>query len=618
MKNQELIEGLNQAQKALWDKRQDPDHWEGCLSSSALSTATAICALALFLKTRSHPESERIKHLILRGRDWLTAHANEDGGWGDTILSLSNISTTTLVWASYNGITQPTSSDLAAMAKAENWLVKKAGAFTIENPQHLTQAIILRYGKDRTFSVPILTMCALSGRFGEGQQAWKQVIQLPFELAALPMRFFAFLQLPVVSYALPALIAIGLVRHKSCPTKNPILRWLRHVVEPRILKILDTIQPVNGGFLEATPLTSFVLMSLCGAGHSAHPVADRAVEFLIASADKDGSWPIDTHLATWTTTLSINALGTEFLEKMSDSTRKDFSNWILAQQYQDRHPYTNAAPGGWAWTPLPGGVPDADDTPGALLALYALDKDSNRHLNSAIKGIEWLLGLQNNDGGIPTFCKGWGALPFDQSSPDLTAHTLRAWSTWMDRMPGHLQTRILRAQRKALRFLLKNQSTEGFWIPLWFGNQHVENDLNPVYGTTRVMLALVHEKDPEFQHVLVKALTWLLHAQNSDGGWGGSSGVKSSTEETAMAVETLSLYVSAPGFRTMQKDLETAWSRGYKWLLEAIRSGMWTAPSPIGFYFARLWYYEELYPMIFTVAALEKASTALKKLQDEE
>ena len=38
-----------------------------------------------------------------------------------------------------------------------------------------------------------------------------------------------------------------------------------------------------------------------------------------------------------------------------------------------RHPYTGAAPGGWAWTDLPGGVPDADDTPGALLALVALE-----------------------------------------------------------------------------------------------------------------------------------------------------------------------------------------------------------------------------------------------------
>ena len=41
------------------------------------------------------------------------------------------------------------------------------------------------------------------------------------------------------------------------------------------------------------------------------------------------------------------------------------------------HPYTNADPGGWAWTNLPGGVPDADDTPGAILALLQLRPDDS-------------------------------------------------------------------------------------------------------------------------------------------------------------------------------------------------------------------------------------------------
>ncbi len=43
----------------------------------------------------------------------------------------------------------------------------------------------------------------------------------------------------------------------------------------------------------------------------------------------------------------------------------------------------------------------------------------------------WLLDLQNRDGGWPTFCRGWGTLPFDRSSCDLTAHALRALSKWL-------------------------------------------------------------------------------------------------------------------------------------------------------------------------------------------
>jgi squalene-hopene/tetraprenyl-beta-curcumene cyclase len=41
--------------------------------------------------------------------------------------------------------------------------------------------------------------------------------------------------------------------------------------------------------------------------------------------------------------------------------------------------------------------------------------------------------------------------------------------------------------------------------------------------------------------------------------------------------------------------------------VEAVESGRFREPSPIGFYFAKLWYFEKLYPLIFTVAALGRA-----------
>src|SRR5439155_23987313 len=52
--------------------------------------------------------------------------------------------------------------------------------------------------------------------------------------------------------------------------------------------------------------------------------------------------------------------------------RSGLRSWLQRQQFTQRHPYTGAAPGGWGWTDLPGSVPDADDTSGALLALSHL------------------------------------------------------------------------------------------------------------------------------------------------------------------------------------------------------------------------------------------------------
>src|SRR5206468_4913640 len=130
------------------------------------------------------------------------------------------------------------------------------------------------------------------------------------------------------------------------------------------------------GFLEATPLTSFVVMSLAGSGQANHPVTLRGLQFLQSSQRANGSWPIDTNLATWLTTSAVNALlkpGTRSAGRaLRASEIETIRSWLLAQQHRQEHPYTHAAPGGWAWTDLPGGVPDADDTAGALLALRAL------------------------------------------------------------------------------------------------------------------------------------------------------------------------------------------------------------------------------------------------------
>ena len=71
------------------------------------------------------------------------------------------------------------------------------------------------------------------------------------------------------------------------------------------------MQPSSGGYLEAIPLTSFVLMSSHRgrAGGATTPLCVNGVQFLGRYGKRDdGSWPIDTNLATWNTTLAINAL----------------------------------------------------------------------------------------------------------------------------------------------------------------------------------------------------------------------------------------------------------------------------------------------------------------------
>jgi len=149
--------------------------------------------------------------------------------------------------------------------------------------------------------------------------------------------------------------------------------------------------------------------------------------------------------------------------------------------------------------------------------------------------------------------------------------------------------------------LAREQRPNGSWLPLWFGNQHAPGDTNPTYGTARV-LAAYRDLDLENLEPAHSGTRFLLGIQNADGGWGGAKDTPSSVEETALAVEAL--IGLAPG------DARPAVEHGLQWLIDRVEAGGLHEPAPIGFYFARLWYSEKLYPMIFAVAALGRALRA--------
>ncbi len=614
----DLTTTLNNTRQRLLHERNQQGHWEGELSSSALSTATAVVALAL-------TDSKKHRRRIQKGLDWLVHNQNQDGGWGDSACSPSNISTTTLAWAAY-AVAENESIYQKTIDGAGQWIIKKSGSLDIEA---LADTITACYGEDRTFSVPILTHCVLSGRFGSDCKTWSLIKPLPFEFALVPFWCLKWLRITVVSYALPALIAIGQVRHHHAPPKNLLVRIVRNLARSRTLKLLNRIQPGSGGFLEATPLTSFVTMSLASSNEKDNPVVKKAIEFLTQSQREDGSWPIDTNLATWVTTLSINALAInkDFHNILQEKDRTAITTWLLMQQNRDIHPYTRAGAGGWAWTDLAGGVPDADDTAGTLIALQNLGIYNEKVRESIQPGILWFLQLQNSDGGIPTFCRGWGKLPFDQSAPDLSAHFISALMIWSqtNKLPERLNLKIKKAIKKNLHYLKTAQKENGSWIPLWFGNNHAPKEENPVYGTALVISSLASLEiipDNDLTGMISRGHKYILQTQNTDQGWGGANDIPSSIEETALAVSALSLTLTwcykheiAPECFD-QQNIKNSIQQGIVWLINKTNQGAEFPPSPIGLYFAKLWYYEKLYPIIFTTRALERANTILYLLDE--
>lgn len=669
--NGKLENGLGSVLAQLTELRTADGHWVGELSSSALSTATAITAIAFHLEATGEDDDELYEQ-VNSGLSWLVEQQNSDGGFGDTPLSHSNISTTMLTVASIHACKRVDrfSGNVDA---AQRYVDSKGGI----------DGLKARYGNDKTFAVPILAHCAMAGIV-----PWKEVSALPFEAACVPQRFYNLLQLPVVSYAIPALVAIGQVKFRFDPPWDPLRRSIRNwSIEPS-LKVLQRMQPASGGFLEAVPLTSFVAMALIKCGRHNHPVVKNGIRFLresfrrcdglhpaVTKGDKrvvgntpgdqnaatgsqgaHGTWPIDTNLATWGTTLTVNAFANDprLLQNQLESNPEAWqrcTKWILECQTKTRHPFTGAQPGGFGWTDLSGAVPDADDTPGALLALKALSENADHFNNpsdasklrteirqAARPGVKWLLDLQNRDSGWPTFCKGWGKLPFDRSGSDITAHTIRGLLAWKDEFPNlNVQSSVDRG----FQYLSKKQNADGSWLPLWFGNQDTEDEINPWYGTAKVLLAY-RDANLFDTETARNGLEWLIESQNEDGGWGGGQSLNwaqlrrtfvanqpnesgsdalvgfdetrlqclgtSSVEETALCTETLLHAMNCGSLESsVCQRVEANALAGVNWLINAIDLDCVAIHWPIGFYFAKLWYYEQMYPLVFTASALAAA-----------
>lgn len=719
---------LNGLRTELLNERVKEGYWEGKLSPSSLSTATAVSAISATLIHMSTDQSldveaeqsDQFKAAASKGIQALQNQQNTDGGFGDTDRSHSNIATSYLVLAASSLARQAIGESLPShqTEKLEQY-IEKTGAF---------EALKERYGTDKTFVVPILTNLAIAGIV-----PWDEVPALPFEAAAFPQSMYRLLRMPVVSYAVPALVAIGQIRHYHGPKAFFPVRWIRSRLINRTMSVLLRMQPQSGGFLEATPLTAFVVMSLAATGRSQCQVSKNGLEFLLDSMDEDGLWPIDTNLATWVTSLSMHALS---CDPEDDGTwcTDSLIQWHLSCQHLNRHPFTGAEPGGWGWSDLSGAVPDSDDTPAAILALSEARRwrtQDNDEMKAAIeRAVRWLELLQNRNGGWPTFCRGWGKLPFDRSSNDLTAHAMRALlaaSAILDRKPD--KTSLDRARR----FLINHQQSDGSWLPLWFGNQDREDESNPIYGTAKVLAAAVHFLDDS---AVDRATNYLICQQNHDGGWGGGpsltqwleqsessasngerprvgkiSATVSSIEETALALDSLLTVANArqvelttqtdtgnrfketreslaagkenqqhprpiteenqqndvgstkrssspspeskdptpqpiptkggtivkvsaetienkPASRITEesKGLEAQDAvtdalcesiiQGTNFLIDGLESGRHRVAWPIGFYFAKLWYHEKLYPYVFSASALGKFLRLSSKASD--
>lgn len=563
--------------------------WSGHQSSSPLATASALLAFQAAGKqdpTAVDPE------VMARGLVWLAASQNDDGGWGDAGRSRTTLLSTVSAVSALKLC--GTSSELESARTAGLKSMRQAGG---------PLALLEETGPDRTISAPVLIQAAASGLID-----WKEVPSFPFEWTALPTASFGSLRLPVASYGLPILIAAGQTRHHFHRPWNAFHGWLRDLCLPRSLRILRRSQPENGGFADSIPLTAFVVFCLSVRGVSDHAVVHRGLEFLRAAVRADGSWPLATPATTWLTALACEGIG----ETLPESDRNTLRESFRSTQQRSRHPLTQVKRGGWSASGSQSGLPDAWTTASVLTADTALNPDGPsvpEEVSATSDGVEWLLDLQKEDFGWSAFALH-GQGPADESAPELTAHVLRSLSQWRDRMESASQPaservtklcqRCDEALTQGLRFLAKSQRPDGAWVTNWFGDPDAAGRVNFVWGTAWVAAAY-HEMGRHDALPARDGLRWLRTQQNTDGGWGGRKGSPSRVNETAVAIHAL--LWDREGGRVIE--------RGLNWLVERIESGTIDETNASAYSLGRVWYREDLFPLLFTARAMSHARRCL-------
>jgi squalene-hopene/tetraprenyl-beta-curcumene cyclase len=138
-----------------------------------------------------------------------------------------------------------------------------------------------------------------------------------------------------------------------------------------------------------------------------------------------------------------------------------------------------------------------------------------------------------------------------------------------------------------LKYLKQFQQENGSWIPLWFGSQKRKDGKNPVYGTAMVIAAL---NDYIKQHKKVSNDILEMHSR-------GCAFLRSS-QPNKLSIEELALSITA--LAGVKNSVQDSFLKAAVKILNAERKFQ---PTPIGLYFASLWYSEKLYPLIWAVEA---------------
>ncbi|MCX2827901.1 MULTISPECIES: terpene cyclase/mutase family protein [Bacillus] len=283
----------------------------------------------------------------------------------------------------------------------------------------------------------------------------------------------------------------------------------------------------NGTLYSYASATFYMIYALLALGHS---IQSQLISNAVLGL-KSYIWNMNkgTHLQNSPSTVWDTALLSYSLQEArvphDNKMIHKATDYLLQKQHKERKDWSVHAPildaGGWGFSDINTTIPDIDDTTATLRALARSRKGNQKVEEAWKKGIEWVRGLQNIDGGWAAFERGVtnrlladlpldnaGDMTTDPSTSDITGRVLEFFGTYA---PHQLKDD---QKDRAIKWLMQAQEKNGSWYGKW--------GVCYIYGTWAALTGLRAVGVPSNHTALQKAVTWLEGIQHNDGGWGES------------------------------------------------------------------------------------------------
>jgi sporulenol synthase len=277
-----------------------------------------------------------------------------------------------------------------------------------------------------------------------------------------------------------------------------------------------------------------------------------------------------------------------------DRQHTKFGDWVIHNP--------SSLPGGWGFSAVNTINPDVDDT---TASLRSIARTPSSHHDAWNRGINWLLSMQNDDGGWAAFEKNtdtklFGFLPIekaefiltDPSCADITGRTLEFFGNYTNLPKDH------HSIKNGVKWLVDHQEADGSWYGRW--------GICYLYGTWGALTGLAAVGVPVTDTSVQRAIKWLKGTQNKDGGWGESCNSDSNGTYTPLKVSTLTHTAWAvDGLISVSPKPTSEIHKGISYLLNNLQKEDWTNGYPKGQGMAGAFYiHYHSYRYIFPLLAL--------------